>query len=259
MQQPNSTQRDHAWQNVSFANSRGERLAGLFYACSEVKTVLVICHGFTGSKEGGGRALEMSEHLALSGLGVLLFDFSGNGESEGSFAETTLSGQMDDLKCAADWCRSAGAKHLVGMGRSFGGTTLLCQAARDSRFEAACAWATPAHPYNLFQGFVQEQSEGMLTIAGEGDSLRMRREFLEDLGEHDVEVCAARIPPRPLLVVHGESDEMVPPEEAEAIRKAASSSSRLRMIPEADHRFTTGAETVWGICREWLEELQLHT
>ncbi|MCF8031129.1 MAG: alpha/beta hydrolase [Desulfohalobiaceae bacterium] len=255
MQQPESTKRDHAWQNVSFVNSRGERLAGLFYACSEVKTVLVICHGFTGSKEGGGRALEMAEYLALPGLGVLLFDFSGNGESEGSFAETTLSGQMDDLKCAADWCMNAGAKHLVGMGRSFGGTTLLCQAARDSRFEAVCAWATPAHPYNLFQGFVREQSGGMITIAGEGDSLRMRREFLDDLGEHDVEACAARIPPRPLLVVHGERDEMVPPEEAEAIHRAASPSSRLRMIPEADHRFTTGAETVWRICREWLEEL----
>ena len=68
MRQTEPDREEQAWQKISFANSRGQRLAGLFYACSEVKTVLVICHGFTGSKEGGGKALEMAEYLALPGL-----------------------------------------------------------------------------------------------------------------------------------------------------------------------------------------------
>jgi fermentation-respiration switch protein FrsA (DUF1100 family) len=254
MHEPDSPQRDHAWHNVSFANSRGQHLAGLFYACRALESALIVCHGFSGSKEGGGRALRMAEYLARPGMGVLLFDFSGNGESEGSFADTTLSGQMDDLKSAATWCLDAGAKHLAGMGRSFGGTTLLCQAAEDSRFEAVCTWATPAYPLALFHGFLREQSGNSVILAGEDGTIELNKAFLEDLASHDVEACARNIPLRPVLIVHGERDEVVPPREAEVIHNAAASSSRLRMMPEADHRFSTGVETVWELCRSWLEE-----
>lgn len=255
MQHSHSRQRDHAWQDVSFANSRGQSLAGLFYACTELDSSLIVCHGFSGSKEGGGRAQRMAEYLARPGMGVLLFDFSGNGESEGSFADTTLIGQMDDLKCAADWCRNLGAKHLAGMGRSFGGTTLLCQAAKDSRFETVCTWATPVYPLDLFHGFLCELSGDRIILSGEGGTIELKKGFMEDLARHDAEVCARSIPPRPMLIVHGERDEVVPPHEAEIIRTATASSSRLHMIPEADHRFSTGVETVWELCRSWLEEI----
>lgn len=254
MQHPKETKGDHSWQAVSFPNSRGERLAGLFYACSAPDSALIVCHGFSGSKEGGGRALQMAEHLARPGMGVLLFDFSGNGESEGSFADTTLSGQKDDLKCAADWCRDLGARHLAGLGRSFGGTTLLCQAARDSRFEAVCTWATPVYPLTLFHGFLRELSRDRIVLSGEGGTIELKRAFMEDLAGCDVEACARTISPRPILIIHGEKDEVVPPEEAEALHKVTAASSRLHMIPGADHRFSTGVETVWELCRAWLEE-----
>jgi len=254
MHQPDSPQRNHAWQSTSFANSRGQRLAGLFYACSAMESALIVCHGFSGSKEGGGRALRMAEYLARPGMGVLLFDFSGNGESEGSFAETTLSGQMDDLGSAADWCWKAGAMRLAGMGRSFGGTTLLCRAAEDNRFEAISTWATPVYPLTLFQDFLRELSGDHIILSGEGETIKMKKAFMEDLASHDVEACARSIPPRPVLIIHGEQDEVVPPQESEVIRTATASSSRLHMIPEADHRFSTGVETVWELCRSWLEE-----
>jgi len=254
MHRSHSRQQDHAWQTVSFSNSQGRRLAGLFYACSDMDSALIVCHGFSGSKEGGGRALRMAEYLARPGMGILLFDFSGNGESEGAFAETTLSGQMEDLSFAADWCRARGARRLAGMGRSFGGTTLLCQAALDGRFEAVSTWATPVYPLQLFRGFLREESKNRIILAGEDGTIELKRKFMDDLAEHDVAACAAGIPPRPLLIVHGERDEIVPPREAEAIREAAASSSRLHLIPEADHRFSTGVETVWELCRQWLEE-----
>ena len=254
MQQSDSRKNDHAWRTVTFSNDRGRRLPGLFYACSGMDSALIVCHGFSGSKEGGGRALRMAEYLARPGMGVLLFDFAGNGGSEGAFAETTLSGQMADLSCAADWCETQGAERIAGMGRSFGGTTLLCQAARDSRFRAVCTWATPVYPLNLFRGFLQEDREDHVVLSGENGTIELKRDFMDDLAEHDVQACAAAIPPRPLLIVHGERDEVVPPHEAEVIRKAAASGSRKHLIPEADHRFSMGVEKVWQLCRECLEE-----
>jgi len=254
MQPSDSLKRDHAWQNVSFSNHRGQRLVGLFYACSGMDSALIVCHGFSGSKEGGGRALRMAEYLARPGMGVLLFDFAGNGASQGSFAETTLSGQMEDLRCAADWCQSQGIQRLAGMGRSFGGTTLLCQAAGDSRFEAVCTWATPVYPLQLFQGFLREKSKDRVILSGEDGTIELKREFMDDLARHDVAACAAAIPPRPLLVIHGERDEVVPPHEAQVIQNAAESSSHLHLIPEADHRFSIGVEKVWELCLEWLKK-----
>ena len=103
------------------------------------------------------------------------------------------------------------------------------------------------------EGSTLEKKGDRLILSGEEGTIEMNRDFLEDLAGHDVEACAAAIPPRPLLVVHGERDELVPPREAEVIRSAAATSSRLHLIPEADHRFGSGVEKVWELCRDWLE------
>ncbi len=251
-EQPSRT--THTWQRVSFPNSLGQNLAGLFYGYSGVPVILVICHGFSGSKEGGGRALEMAEYLARPELGFLLFDFSGNGESEGEFSRTTLSGQMEDLSRAIDWCQENGAQRILGMGRSFGGTTLLCQAARDTRIEALCTWAAASDPLSVFKGFVVQREGDWVTFAGEEAYLQMRKEILEELEGYDILNCARSLAPRHLTIIHGERDELIPPHQARRIHEAHPQ-SKLHMVPGADHRFQTGLETVWSLCLQWLNDI----
>jgi putative redox protein len=252
---------ESGWKNVEIVNHRGQKLAGVLYATGRAAApVLVVCHGFTGSKEGGGKALEMGEYLAETGYDVLLFDFAGSGGSEGDFEDTTLTGQIGDLASVVGWCERSGAGPVVTMGRSFGGTTAIAQTAGDERVRAVCSWAAPADPFKLFQGVVRPdtaESERVALVGEGGDEVWIKRDFLRDLRTYDIPALAARISPRPLFVIHGDDDETVPAQEARNIFLAAEEPKELKFIRGGDHRFTETHRQVWDQCRQWLRGLEL--
>lgn len=263
----------HTWSKTYIENKQGLRLAALLClpAMGGLEgvdgpgaaglraaggTAVVVCHGFTGSKEGGGRALEMAEALAARGLGTLLFDFAGCGDSEGSGEKISLSGQIADLGCAVEWCLAHGFDRVVVNGRSFGGTTALCCAARDNRIAGVCTWAAVVRPAALFAGLAGGEITGppqeRINIGGAGEPLYLRKAFFYDLARHDVPRCAARLEPRPLLILHGEADETVPAEEARLLYRAAGKPKELRILKGADHRFSQHTAQAWELFFDWL-------
>ncbi|MGB9802930.1 alpha/beta hydrolase [Desulfofundulus sp.] len=246
------------WQKVTFTNSRRLTLAGLLYGSPrETGDIVIHCHGFTGGKEGGGKALELGTELGRRGWSTLLFDFAGNGESEGDFSDLTLSGQVDDLTCAVDWLFQQGYKRVVTVGRSFGGSTVICQGARDPRVAGVCTWAAPARLLELFSSFTDEPVDGrqeeMITMAGEGGLIYLKKGFFHDLKLYDIPADAARLTPRPLLIIHGTQDSVVPPDDARLIFNAAGEPRELIWIKEGDHQFTRHYHQVWNILFEWLD------
>ncbi|WP_027364597.1 alpha/beta hydrolase [Desulfotruncus alcoholivorax] len=248
-----------AWERVSFTNSRKQCLAGLLHApAGNLGPVVIVCHGFTGSKEGGGKARAMGEELGNRGFNVFLFDFSGNGQSEGLFERITLSGQIDDLNSAVDWCTSAGMGPVFTMGRSFGGTTVICHAAVDRRVSGVCTWAAPARLKDLFielaEGPVDENGE-MYALTGEDGIIYLRRTFFDDLDRFDVPRLASKIAPRPLLMIHGEKDNVVPPKDARLIFQSAGEPKKLLYIPGADHQFSNHTREVWDAMFGWLNQI----
>lgn len=242
-----------SWQKISFCNSQGRKIAGLLYTPpAPAGKILVVCHGFTGSKEGGGRAIEMAEEFGNRGWSALLFDFAGCGESEGSFAGLTLTGQIDDLTCALKWCTEKGFPKIVTLGRSFGGSTVICQAARDQAAAGVCTWAAPARLAELFTGLSNDEGD-RISLAGEQGVVYLKKSFLEDLQQYDVIADAGRLSPRPLLIVHGTKDELVSPAEAEAIYRSAGEPKQLALIDGADHRFSQHYRQVWRVVARWLQ------
>ena len=252
----NKTNDTHDFVKIRLNNAERLSLAGLLLRPeSGANAALIVCHGFTGSKEGGGRTLEMGRFLSRqTGVAVFVFDFAGNGESQGRFEELTLSGQIKDLTAAVDWCTAALGVPVLTMGRSFGGSTVLCQAAGDTRVRAVCTWAAPARPHELFAGMASDTGEGRIAFSSPEASVRLKKGFLEDLQQHDVLWAAGRLAPRPLMVVHGAVDHDVPPREAEWIYAAAGHPKTIRIIPGADHRFQVHADLAWEATREWIEE-----
>lgn len=245
---------------VFFNNSRGEKLAGLFFSGSggESRPVVAVCHGFTGSKEGRGMAVEMAEFLAKNRFSALLFDFAGCGESEGKFEDISLSGHIADLKSAVDYCLENSAGPVITMGRSFGGTTAICHAASDTRVAGVCAWAAPASLIDLFTGFTDEDISGdeneLVTLAGAEGLIHLKKSFFSDLAGYDVPRCSSLISPRPLLVVQGTADDVVPPREAQLIFSSAGEPRELIYIEGADHQFSAGRRATWDVTLKWLEK-----
>ena len=243
------------WRDVVIENARSMKLSGCYLSADVPGApTLVICHGFTGSKEGGGKALEMAEYFTRAGFDSLLFDFAGNGESEGRWADITLSGQIDDLTCCIDWCLERGSGYVVTLGRSFGGTTAICQAATDTRVRGVCTWAASIDPYGLFRGFADPKTLGSEWVAlnSEDGTVEVNQAFLSDLSRHDVLQAASCIPPRPLLILHGDRDEVVTPSDAEALYNAAGDPRELHLLPQADHRFSETSKQAWELTLQWL-------
>lgn len=199
----------------------------------------------------------MAEKLGKRGCSTLLFDFSGCGESEGQFSDISLTGHINDVHCAVNLCFGAGFKSVITTGRSFGGTAVLCHGGLDQRVAGVSSWSAPADPGSHFSGYLKEAcgSENKLVpLTGQGGTVFVKSSFFDDLSRHDVTGSASMISPRPLLVVHGEADNVVPLINAKNIYCAAGQPKSLKIIPGADHQYTGHCPEVWEAFFNWLEE-----
>ncbi|MEN3315682.1 MAG: uncharacterized protein V7605_1916 [Acidimicrobiaceae bacterium] len=219
---------------------------------------LVLCHGFPADPGCGAATVqtysELADHLAAEGGWVVLtFNFRGTGGSEGDFS---LSGWLDDLRAAVGHLeRTDGVEGVWVAGSSTGGALAICEAAEDERVRGVATLAAPA-------GFAKwaADPEAFLTHAREvgvisdpGHPVDPER-WARELAEIDPLSVVAKIPPRPLLIVHGHDDEVVPLDAARALAEAAGDSADLRVVPGAGHRLRHDPRVV-AILLGWLERM----
>ncbi|HED23861.1 MAG TPA: alpha/beta hydrolase, partial [Firmicutes bacterium] len=222
--------------------------------------LVIVCHGFTGTKEGRGKALEMGDLIAEMGFDTLLFDFTGCGESEGEWSDISLTHQIGDLGSVTDWCFNRGYRDIILNGRSFGGTTVLCYGAVDSRMKAVCTWAAVASLTDTFNrlllpGQAAETGDGKIIVQAEEGRFILKKSFFADLKKHDPLKAVSLIAPRSLLLIHGSADEAVPCEDAELLFRAAGEPKEKIIVKGADHRFSGHIHEVWSLFFSWLNSL----
>jgi pimeloyl-ACP methyl ester carboxylesterase len=99
------------------------------------KYILVVCHGFRGRKENSNRIFNFAKQVNELGIGVIAFDFTGCGESDGAFADITVSRQAQDLSLVIQYIHENYKLPVILLGRSMGGSTILAGGAQDSRVE----------------------------------------------------------------------------------------------------------------------------
>ncbi len=234
---------------VSFYN-KGERIVGTFHIPENIPApVIVMCHGFTGNRIEAHRLfVHAAREFCRKGFAVLRFDFRGSGESEGLFESITVSGEISDLEAAIDWLytRSEVLKEKIGViGLSLGGIVAILTASRDERIRAVCTWSAPANFRDLIFMNAIKKVFGNIEV----DELfsreyielpsgyRIKRDFLDDLFKHDILGSIAKISPRPLLIIHGTNDQLVPLSQAEKLFKAARNPKEKYYVKDADHTF----------------------
>lgn len=249
-------------ERVSFVNASGERIAGDLHLppAGKPEYVVVVCHGFLGTRQGGGRAVILAEKLASAGYGVLRFDFAGSGESEGDFASATLTKNACDLRAALDFLSGLGYQKFIALGRSFGGNAVLVAAAREERIKGVCLWSTPVSMVPVLKAILGEELYQAMargeTVTFEDGPRRYTKkpDFLRDLACYRMEELVASVSPRPLLILHGDADELVAAESARALFQAAGEPKELVLIPGGDHHLSRNLAEAIEATLAWLKK-----
>ena len=232
-------------QNAVELAVNGRILRGMVHrpAAGERCPVAVIYHGFTGNKmEPHFILVKLSRALAAAGVASVRFDFGGSGESDGDFAEMTLSGEVAEAKAILDYAGGlpfADPSRVFLVGLSMGGAVASIVAGdKSAKVRALVLRAAAGNMPELFAaGLGQDQAhslerEGRIDVGG----LWLGRGFLDDLAGWDIYKRAARFTGR-VLLLHGDADQTVPLEASRRYEEVYGCRAAFAIIPGADHTF----------------------
>lgn len=233
---------------IHFPGALGTLLAArLDLPASTPLAFALFAHCFTCSKDTLA-ASRISAALTGRGFGVLRFDFTGLGGSEGDFANTNFSSNVADLIAAAAWLRDHHQAPKILIGHSLGGAAVLAAAAQ---IPAAVAIATigapfdPAHVRHLLQSAAAEiETAGEAEVALAGRKFRIKKQFLDDIGSHNSRGYIAGLR-RALLIFHSPRDTTVDIENAAHIYAAARHPKSFVSLDNADHLLTRKEDAVY--------------
>ncbi len=247
-------------QSIDIINKSGNKLAA--YLCipsSKLHTFLIVCHGFRGAKENGGKIFDFASRVNELGIGVLAFDFSGSGQSAGDFASMTLTRQAYDLQCVIDYLDSHYHLPLVLLGRSFGGSTIIAGGAGDERVKAYVLWSTPVFLAETFTLIIPDEYKNLqrgkvMHIHDEFGDYDLNSGFIADFARHDMDEYLEAMSAKSVLIIHAEDDELVPAVNAVYIKNKINK-AELFLIKNAGHRFLSKTAERENLTLTWLKQI----
>jgi putative redox protein len=234
---------------VSFPGAFGTTLAArLDLPAGPPLAYALFAHCFTCSKESKA-ATTISQALAERGIAVLRFDFTGLGGSEGDFANTNFSSNIDDLVAAADFLRREYQAPKLLVGHSLGGTAVLAAAPRIAEALAVATLGSPfepAHILALIKGSVGTiESEGEARVDLAGRSFRVKKQFIDDIRARKIGGAVAQLG-KALLVMHSPRDAIVDIDNASKIFLAARHPKSFVSLDPADHLLLRREDAVYA-------------
>ena len=229
-------------ERTTFENAHGQQLSARLDEPAVGPPVgwAIFAHCFTCSKNL--KAVRyVATRLVDHGWGVMSFDFTGLGESEGDFGADGLSGDVADLRAAAAWLGEQRAAPALLIGHSFGGAAALAAAKHIDSIQAVATIAAPADPEHVLHLLgddlekVRRDGQAEVTIAGRRFSIR--RSMVDDIVSAEP-IGGTSAPGKPLLIFHAPEDAVVPIASARKIYEAASHPKSFVSLAGADHLLT---------------------
>jgi fermentation-respiration switch protein FrsA (DUF1100 family) len=198
-----------AVQEVELLTEDGVKLSA-WYTPPKNEAVILVAHGY-----GDKRSEDFYELFASHGYGVIAWDFRAHGKSEGEFSSLGYY-EVLDVKAALDFVRAQpGVIHIGAWGGSMGAVTMIRATARYPAIEALVADSPFASleeemdlrvPFPIMRSLIRFFAERET-----GFSPALVRP-LDDIGQ---------ISPRPVFLIQGLDDGMVPLDSAQRLYDAA--------------------------------------
>lgn len=243
-------------ERISFKNTRGDILIGVLHhpAVKSAGATVILCHGMESNKESE-KLVYLARALANKGISALRFDFSYVGESSGKFEDITYTGEVEDLAAAYELMQSRCPGRTAILGSSMGGTVALLYTARQPSVAALVTVAAPLHPENFPKRILTPEQVQQWRVQGftSYNGQRLNAFLLNDLERINV-LAAAKEITCPVLIIHGDADEIVPVSEAYELHACLTKNNRLSIMKGADHRLSDPIlmERATNEALEWL-------
>jgi len=226
---------------LEFPGTDGLQVAGLLETPdSNPHSFALFAHCFTCSKDVVS-ASRIARALVARGYAVLRFDFTGLGSSDGDFANSNFSSNINDLISAADYLRQNYRAPSLLIGHSLGGAAVLAAAHGIEEVKGVVTIGAPADPQHVLKQFdchIDEiKKKGVAEVQLAGRPFTIKKQFLDDLADHYQSEKIARLK-KALLVFHSPVDETVSINEAEKIYRMAKHPKSFISLDDADHLLT---------------------
>jgi fermentation-respiration switch protein FrsA (DUF1100 family) len=245
-----------------FLKADGIDLAAEIFIPEEVANeypALCLCHGIPAGPPEPGRPGydQLAEQFCTAGFITLIFNFRGAGESGGNI---DMQGWTRDLSAAIDHLynmEQVDRTRIILLGSSAGGAVIIDVAAGDTRVAAVSTFACPAYfdlPEKLDPDAMIERYRSIGAIRDDNFP-PSREKWLNGFTALAPKRSVDRISPRPLLLVHGDADDVVPVNHAHELYDKAGEPKELRIISGAGHRLRHVPEAV-DIAKAWLEQFK---
>lgn len=235
-------------QKIDFPGHSGQMLAARLDAPANPRAYALFAHCFTCGKDIFAAA-RIAERLTSQGIAVLRFDFTGIGSSEGEFANTNFSSNVQDLVAAADFLRKSYQAPSLLIGHSLGGAAVLAAAPHVPEAVGVATIAAPSaasHITHLFADHVDAiEKDGAAKVLLAGRPFTIAKQFLDDVA--DVEFLSKITHmKKALLVCHAPLDDTVGIENANAIFTAAHHPKSFVSLDSADHLLRKRADAIYA-------------
>lgn len=226
---------------VEFSNASGETLSGVIQSPDgEARAWAVFAHCFTCSKKSLA-ASRVARGLAEQGIGVLRFDFTGLGDSDGDFSTSGFSSNVADLIAATTWMAGQDKPVSLMIGHSLGGAATVVAAGQIDSVNAVVTIGAPSdagHVVEQFRDSVPDiEAKGAAQVNLAGRPFTLSREFLDDVRAASVKDAAASLR-KPLLILHAPGDDVVGIDNATGLFLAAKHPKSFVSLDRADHLLT---------------------
>ena len=233
---------------ITFNNNKGQALAARIEFPEEApKSYAIFAHCFTCNKNLSA-VRNIIRILNKSGIAVLSFDFTGLGDSEGDFANTNFSSNVNDLISAASFLKENYVAPNILIGHSLGGAAVIFAAGQIDSINAVATIGAPSNPKHvshlLKSGIdeINEKGEAVLEIGGR--EFKIQKQFLNDINEQNMEETLKELK-LPLLVFHSPQDTTVGIENAAQIYKAAWHPKSFISLDGATHMLTDKSDSIY--------------
>ncbi len=224
-------------------------------------STVCVCHGIPAKvPDPSDRGYPLlAEQICQHGFAVLIFNFRGTGNSGGNL---DILGWTRDLKAVIDYLSAlpeVDKSCLSLLGFSGGAAVSVYVASQDNRVSSVVACACPAE-FTFFTKVEEPQSIidhfRSIGVIRDDDFPPSVQEWLGGFKVVSPINYVAGIPPRPLLLVHGNKDETVEVSHAHELYARASEPKQLVIVEGAGHRLRRN-ERAMAIVLDWLKSHKL--